>query len=136
MFDKEHENSDLEIKVSDIEKQLYDQKLTQDRLIDKYQREILAFESLTVPPPQAHGDLEQISILTHDLASRDELLSHQSLLLASKESELTKLIDIVQELNDNLEFLENENDNLRINLADMESDNKQLLDKNFRTSII
>ena len=45
-------------------------------------------------------------------------------------------MEFVQELNENIECLESENEGLRINLTDLECDNKQLLSKNFRASII
>ena len=45
-------------------------------------------------------------------------------------------MDFVQELNDNIEFLENENENLRVNLSDLENDNRELLQKNFRASLL
>ena len=45
-------------------------------------------------------------------------------------------MDFVQETIENMQCVENENEGLRVNLADLESDNRQLISKNFRDSII
>ena len=46
MQNKEIDFKQMEIKASGFEKKLYDQKVSYDRLIDKYQKDILAFEEL------------------------------------------------------------------------------------------